>query len=168
MKSIQKSNLPLAELLSRLAPDGEMLDLVMIDPFTGQQFSLSLPATVKALTCGLSMFEGMIPLVHPELAKSGKVAFRVVRHPLSNARSVTGSDGAIWIKGDSVLTQLIPLDPPQERTLQLEQLFYAYGADVDDPVELPIIDWGGSCEQTLSPQHDPDGPIPYSMLILSK
>jgi hypothetical protein len=156
MNSTKKSNLPHAELLSHLAPDDAVLDLVMIDPFTGKRIPISLKANIQTLTCGLSMFEGMIPLVHPELAHSGKVAFRVVRHALGTAQRVTRSHGAIWIKGDSVLTHLIPLDPPQERTPELEALFHAYGADIDDPVELPIIDWDGSYRQTRPVEDGPD------------
>lgn len=164
MNSSMKSNMPLIELLSCLAPDDAMLDLVMVDPFAGQKYELSLRANINALKDGLSMFEGMIPLVHPELAQSGKVAFRVVRHPLRHARAITRTNGVIWIKGDSVVTQLIPLMPPCDRTVQLEQLFRAFGADVDDPVQLPSINWGGSCMQSHPSEGDPDGPSRPSVL----
>lgn len=164
MNSSMKSNMPLVELLSCLAPDDALLDLVMVDPFTGQTYELSLRANISALKDGLSMFEGMIPLVHPELAQSGKVAFRVVRHPLHHSSEITRKSGVIWIKGDSVVTQLIPLIPPCERTVRLEHLFRAFGADVDDPVQLPVIDWGGSCMQPHPSECDPDGPSRSSVL----
>lgn len=126
------------EILRRIRRDGGDVDLVFIDPETGERHEATVGlSSPERLENAFKAYQGCEAYVCPELPAGEGVAFLAACLSEASAVDWTGWRAPIVIgKGDSVYA-IWPFDEPALRDEALEALFARNAASIDDPVPLP-------------------------------